>query len=653
VSVDAFLSRKPQSSPIRMCATSSALSGVQFLPQVRQILVDNQWTSRFKTIDYEKDLPTLAEAFVDGQAHIVRVTCFRQNKSGLVVEAQFLNTTELVLDVGQITTLWNGNTKNLTQSHVERDLRRFSARFLESRLEAIYKAKVGTGRSKQGITKKKIGILVAEMEEDDGIIMQNILRQAAKAGRGYTRLVDAEFFCNFAFGRTGITKRAAIGLALARDAQTGGRFKRWPCIPITSSSESITIVNGGWLVCDRGTRKSSEARKFVEHTHKGLGDRTEADVRILFQMECLAMGEESTSDDDKLDVYQTLELMNLPRTPEGAQAALVRVGQWTERTDGSTVMWSIAVLDAARQLVREQNSILHGRMNLSSLSCITIDEQHATILDDGIGIRKRSSTGRKCLPSVSDFEILIHIADASGVYAQGLQTDESSSEARYILYQAAESRGYSRYDLPFGPIHLLPPALLKRLGMAYGRTSRTVTVWAYIDDKNGRLLDMGIERAFVTPSRSLVFEEASSIMDGTESSERETRAFLLVAERSLLSWLGAKDGTKRQENKKSPGTTRSHALVDAALQLYSHVVIKLAAQNQCKLPEVLGAEFKIGGRVATSPLRRCVDGISQSQLLAACCDHGTKRDTSEIARVSMVLSERRNTLAADVKKRQF
>jgi hypothetical protein len=231
---------------------------------------------------------------------------------------------------------------------------------------------------------------------------ERVLRQTVKIGAGSTRLVDASVLwqsvrrdnagrnrCRMNDDNT--DDRAAdfksiqwAGRALAKDAQTGGRFKRWPCVvvgctavPNRSSMRddeapmaaagtgsraademtvtTISILNGGWLAVDQSVRAGAEARKFVErrsspppasakianHTTRGTDEagtpsseravRTQADMRIIQRLECLAMGEDLSPATDRLelDVRETLSAMNLDLSPSGAKQALLQVGWWT------------------------------------------------------------------------------------------------------------------------------------------------------------------------------------------------------------------------------------------------------------------------------------------------------------------------------------
>ena len=275
-----------------------------------------------------------------------------------------------------------------------------------------------------------------------------------------------------------------------------------------SEVEGVTLVNGGWTAVDPSIKAQSEGRKFAAATSlsssknaSGSKDNkplilTAADERIVHRLECLAMGDmwrsesdqEVEDDDDKmleLDVRSALTSMNLPLTPQGATSALIQIGIWSEnsRNDNSSNMkvepWSPEMLDAACELSQYEDrrraslakqcsastkkkisnsnkkatssltasGVLEGRVDLSSLPCVCIDAKRATFRDDSIGIRLRSSTGRKVTKAASKWEVLIHIADISDIY---FDKEGGISNSIQFLREAAERRGQSRYDLPLG-----------------------------------------------------------------------------------------------------------------------------------------------------------------------------------------------------------
>jgi hypothetical protein len=344
-------------------------------------------------------------------------------------------------------------------------------RALERALDWLYGSRVGRGRSvgsassssssSSGLSKKQVHAVVQQWFARPSSSTQNparsedaarlaytyparnetadhaerVLRQTVKIGAGSTRLVDASVLWQSVrrdnAGRNrgrmnddNTDDRAAdfksiqwAGRALAKDAQTGGRFKRWPCVvvgctavPNRSSMRddeapmaaagassgaademtvaSISILNGGWLAVDQSVRAGAEARKFVERraspppasakvetgTARDTGEagtpssgptvRTQADMRIIQRLECLAMGEDLSPATDRLelDVRETLSAMNLDLTPSGAKQALLQVGWWTRdiSSERSRVEpWSLTVVRASNEF----------RMHFPVVSC--------------------------------------------------------------------------------------------------------------------------------------------------------------------------------------------------------------------------------------------------------------------------------------------
>ena len=274
------------------------------------------------------------------------------------------------------------------------------------------------------------------------------------------------------------------------------------------SEVQVTFVNGGWIAVDPSIKAQSEGRKFAAVTSLSSSQNanrskdnkpltlTAADERIVHRLECLAMGDIWRNESDKgdeeddekmleLDVRAALTSMNLPLTSQGATSALIQIGKWSEnsRNDNNSNMkvepWSPEMLDAARELAQYEDKRraslakqcfsstkrkssnnnkkatssltaadgLEGRVDLSSLPCVCIDAKRATFRDDSIGIRLRTSTGRKVTKAASKWEVLIHIADTSDIY---FDKEGGKSNSIHLLREAAERRGQSRYDLPLG-----------------------------------------------------------------------------------------------------------------------------------------------------------------------------------------------------------
>ena len=523
---------------------------------------------------------------------------------------------------------------------------------------------------------------------------------------------------------------------IATDTELGGRFKRTGCIFVSANyyqtknndSESyavdeICLLNGGWTAVDASVKTGTEARKFVERSMKGNDDlttttkvstgttittKTIADERILHRLECFAMGEvqstkketASTTTTPKQqiidhDIRETLSALNLPLTPEGAQRALVQSGRWSSATSAKSKSmgrlyepWSNDILEVSRNLVQWEVKRKHsiwehnkqkksdrmedGRINLMSLPCICIDAKRASFRDDAIGVRPRSSTGRKVVEDASKWEILIHIADVSDVYLPASTTNDhdtgmkesSQNDFDYsLLRKAAETRTISRYDLPFGPLHLMPPVALDALALVTRSiessnkklppVNRCVTLWAYIDERDGKLLDAGLERSIISAPVALTFESASNLLNGDIEIKtnllKQVKAMLTIAERNLAKWKenrlqtdkAATEREKRLQIKEmvakeiisdddmrddgSKGSfqrTRGHRMVDNSLDLYGNTLTYLLSKSRAPIPRASGSSAGRDGRVATAPLRRYIDGIAQRQALSILCSYG-------------------------------
>jgi exoribonuclease R len=336
--------------------------------------------------------------------------------------------------------------------------------------------------------------------------VEELLRNLLKVGDSRTsRLVDSAMAIDYMYSdycRSGddeqVIRRSVSAHLLATDSASGGRFKRRSCLFVAAQYGTkredldevrVTLVNGGWIAVDPSSKAATEGRKFaltLNNINESDNSKTApivltvADERIAHRLECLAMGDvwktKFDHDEDKhsleLDVREALTQMNLPLTSQGATEALVKIGRWTKSAnsdqDKSKILfepWSPDLLKVAQSLAQYEDerrklyakicyssnenmsnkSNLEGRTNLTQLPCVCIDAQRTSFRDDTIGIRLRSSTGRKVNKSASKWEVLVHIADVSDIYL-----DEDKDLSTVLLRQVAERRGQSRYDLPLG-----------------------------------------------------------------------------------------------------------------------------------------------------------------------------------------------------------
>jgi RNB domain len=649
----------------------------------------------------------------------------------------------MVIDIGQLTTVWDGHLHDddddvMASSIVNAkttEVQFMDNTDVELELDRLHHIrcncpKTSSKNHRNNNLQQQINQVLQEncATEQEREYTTLVLRKIQKTGVGYTRLVDSNIAAPYLFPNHDdtIQHRAMTAHILARDAETGGRFKRWPCLYVPSihndddTDDNILIVNGGWLVTDPSIRTGLEARKFAERTltnGKKLSNSTDgsirpvADDRIFRRLECLAMGElinaipinkdttegnhhRTTAPKLELDVREVLRAMELPINPDGAKQALVRTGYWSADTSKHESFvriiqpWSQPVLEAAKWYATtvsacdSSSSYGSSRIDLTQFPCVSVDAAKATFRDDAIGVRPRAGTGRKVIPNASKWEILVHIADVSDIYTiPTVQPSESmsteSQTAVSILRSAAERRGSSRYDLPLGPLHLLPPVVLHALAFPPDRhaTCRCVTVWAYIDERNGSLLDCGVERTWISSPINLSFGDATKLLQRNGStastSDDPARALLMVAERNLKLWaenhrrqnvaalqrekrLTARELTTQSLYRNSAvgrddgvdgfRRSRGHRVVDASLMLYSIVANDIFRRMKAPFPRAIGADASRGGRVGTAPLRRYIDGQTQRQLLAVACNYGQRMTMTECKEVSNIANKANNSI---------
>jgi len=539
----------------------------------------------------------------------------------------------------------------------------------------------------------------------------------------------------------------------------------------------------------------------------------------------------------EVDVRSTLQVMQLPFTSEGAQEALIRMGRWTKTTknqdkgnvDSYTeknveyARWSSSVLEASnwytqmntirsnemkttilelRKQERDEKQqqqqqqppptpnsekkikkkkklssssvLLEGRTDLTMLPCLCIDAERTSFRDDAFGIRTRASTGRKVATTTNArFEVLLHIADVSDIYASdpfvvgtscantaatevtaaavrekeelegnpSLSTTTTTTKTikqkqpnalikqqrNYLqeLEQAACSRIKSQYDLPVGPLHLLPTPVLGSLSLnvykqdwtsdpqtwptswqtlneEVGSVNRCVTVWVYIDEATGSILDMGMERTIISRPLALSFEHATNLLDASAEQQQKfppllakARSLLTVVEKTIQIWEDARlqdsevargreerlqakefvskqvyankqqqydtgggggrgNGRNKRRDDGADGSfqrTRGHLLVDSTMVLYESAFRMMRAKQKVMIPIQFSGQHKDGGgtRSASAPLRTYIHGLAQQQGLAVLCKYGGRPLSNEECKEV----GRRATQSHNVRKRSW
>jgi len=441
------------------------------------------------------------------------------------------------VDLGQITTVWFAPKAVCGINGSEFDALLREARLLieglpvggdEFGMDKLWNRYRNRKMEKLPFTKKSINVN-KNIDEKNKTILRRVLKQNIRG------LATGKHVAYELFSMLSPSSIFAGSMILGKDSKIGGRFKRCSCLFVSGEKNNddpvISVLDGGWLALDSGTRTITEAKRFLD---RNAVDKTgsfalitDADERIANRLESLAMGEEVALSNDttdmELDVKASLRAMSLPLTPEGAKTALIRIGRWSEsdraqkrENNAAIEPWSREIMNASKHLISyreklnanyqdyvkqklqdgsDRTKCFDDRVDLTALPAICVDAKGVSFRDDAISIRPRSVTGRKMNASQSKWELLIHIADVSDIYC----VSNDNLQFSEILTDASRRRGFSRYDLPLGPLHLLPPIALQTLALDAkhtGNLNRCVTIWAYIDEFSGKLVDFGIERKF-------------------------------------------------------------------------------------------------------------------------------------------------------------
>lgn len=622
----------------------------------------------------------------------------------------------MTVDLGQVTTVWKFPIQKISLKDYATFLSRQLANAIvtlqqefpvntgEQIMKSLYETRINRCGSST-LSKKDLQKLSSGASSQNREHIDQVLRKAIKSGHCKTnsKLIDSlitakEIFQHSKDDHQMTTKLLSGAKLLAIDAEQGGRFKRSPCIFISATfapdqngipvPSHLNLLNGGWVAVDESVKAFTEAKKFAQHSAENGSETkrkvfTAADERIMYRLECFALGEEFQNQGDlkdlELDVRETLRSMDLPLTAEGAQQALVKVGLWSSaRHSENSSRFSYSpfpceVLDCAVALQkyekkrrqdlykkvqqkRVQSSQKEDRLDLTQLPTLCIDAKRASFRDDAIGVRLRSSTGRKVIRG-SKWEILIHIADVSDLYVT--QSSIPMLDLT-LLRKTAENRGSSRYDLPLGPLHLMPPVALEALSLdvkqkdgVIDSVNRCVSIWVYIDENTGKIIDSGIERTLIQQPIALSFQEASELLgnsdDSISSRAKQIKMLLTVIENSVTKWKATQlrsntaaqqreerlnvkemvaketigiDSSRDDGAKGSFQRTRGHKLVDYTLDLHGVVLSFMMKKANAPIPRVSGGGEERGGRVGSAPLRRYIDGVTQRQALSVLCNYG-------------------------------
>ena len=230
-----------------------------------------------------------------------------------------------------------------------------------------------------------------------------------------------------------------------------------------------------------------------------------------------------------------------------------------------------------------------------------------------------------------------------------------------------------------GPLHLLPPVALEALSLSTNQNkvpNRCVTLWAYIDERNGKLLDAGLERSLISSPRAMSFADATTLLDiGVDevpNAVTNIKSVLTVAERNLSLWSTrhrqVNMAAQQRENRlatremiasrlntsgaaeRDDGTggsfqrSRAHRLVDSSLDLYAFALGTLMKRKNQPIPRAAGSGADRGGRLGTAPLRRYIDGLAQRQAVSVLCDYGIPLSPNECRDAANVATQASNEI---------
>lgn len=224
---------------------------------------------------------------------------------------------------------------------------------------------------------------------------------------------------------------------------------------------------------------------------------------------------------------------------------------------------------------------------------------------------------------------------------------------------------------------MLPPLALEALALSTNQNkvpNRCVTLWAYIDERDGKLLEAGLERTIISSPLALSFSDATQLLecsfDDTPKDLSNAKAVLSAAERNLSLWSARhKQMNKAAQQRESRLATREviaaatnisggrddgaegsfqrsrgHRLVDSALDLYAFAMGTLMKRAGQPIPRAAGSGADRGGRLGTAPLRRYIDGLAQRQALSALCNYGIPLTLDECKAVAKIATDASNEI---------
>jgi len=158
---------------------------------------------------------------------------------------------------------------------------------------------------------------------------------------------------------------------------------------------------------------------------------------------------------------------------------------------------TIPVEEEIPRLARDQ-----GRLDLSDLKMVTIDDEQAKDFDDAVSLETLSG---------GVYRLGVHIADVSHYVKEGKPLDRE-----------ALKRGTSIY-LVDRVIHMLPPMLSEKVcSLQAGRERLAVSVQMDIDQE-GRLIDARFDESLIKVDERLTYQQVEAYLDAAEKGEKEAK----------------------------------------------------------------------------------------------------------------------------------
>jgi len=475
-----------------------------------------------------------------------------------------------------------------------------------------------------------------------------------------------------------LARRMAAGQLLANERVL---FKRAvPTLVPDSSSDGWHLVASGFKCMPRAQANSRAELSLLQSLQKiSRGERVSfaaSELPLLADLELLAMGISSSSP----SLARLLEAFNHSADTIGARLLLLDAGLWVqddedddlEEADGDTAIDAeqlplsiiepfpkVALAEASdvaagmhQRRLRYAHTdhlnedVLSGRVDLREICprAYAIDGPNTEFRDDAISYDIDSNT------------LYVHIADLTSAISAGSLLDEVARLRLQSIYASSI------------PLHMLPPSLLRSISLSDTLPNECLTAVIKLD-VFGRVQQKKLIRTIIPPVRLIEYDEVDSLLlssDFDSPVHRELKAFGAITLRraeskkvdapspQTLNGGGGGGGASMQWKGTSSGglaprpvlKTPANVLVNEALGIFSYAARSMAKHNNMlRLPQM---EHR---RIATAPLRRYADLISQRQLCAALSGEPTM-PLSEIATLEQWIRSKKADIVERLNQQQ-